>query len=221
MTLITRLLRRLRHKDDGFTLVELMTTVFLLGIVMATIYGAIASFQKTTSVANTKTLTNDDVRTAVETIARDLRAANPIDPVSPSSLYNTQVQFDVFCSSAGSGTCGSNNLHNVKYQVSNNKLVRTDGSTNKVLLGPNGATGYAVALRPGAIVNSASQPIFTYLDKNGAAISTSTNTGAHFRDCTKAVQIHLVVIQQPGQTSNPLDFTTKVEIRNYNEVSGC
>jgi hypothetical protein len=78
-------------------------------------------------------------------------------------------------------------------------------------------------LRAGAVVNSASEPVFVYLDKDGAPLATQ---GAGvladpFKNCARVVQIRLRVIAAPGDTKNVIDQLTQVNLRNYHEGSGC
>ena len=182
---------------------------------------------RTTRVTGDKTSVVGDVRVAEEAVARDLRAANPIDDIDPEpvDVYANQVRFSVFCSPAGAGDCGADGLKRVTYRLTNNRFEQVVGSKTRVLVGPNGQTAVPVAERLGAVVNSATEPIFTYLDKNGDAFEIQSGgqsvTTRRIHDCTKAVKIHLKVISEPRKTTTPYNLVTTVELRNFNEVEGC
>ena len=89
-----------RRDDDGFTVSELLVVVLLLGIVSIVLLGAMESLTRTSAKTEAKAQTLADARTALETVARDLRAANPINelPSGPTAQYDTAVAFDVYCS---------------------------------------------------------------------------------------------------------------------------
>lgn len=221
------LVQRVRLQRDGdqggFTTVELVVVVVIMAVFMFAVGTSIDSMMSASRTASDKTASLGDLRTAEEAISRDLRAANPINAVTPVSLYDTSVSFSVYCSNAGVGTCGANNLRNVTYSVQNNTLTAVVGSTTRTLVGPTGFGSLAASKRPGAVVNPTSEPIFTYYDKNGNALvtqGTTTTPATTFRDCTRTVQINLRVIAD-ARTQATLNLITKVDLRNFNEVSGC
>jgi ribosomal protein S12 len=72
------------------------------------------------------------------------------------------------------------------------------------------------------VVNTASQPIFTYYTKKGTQLSTTGGTPATtFRNCTKTVKIHLVVMADPRRPDSAINLVTHVDLRNSNEVTNC
>ncbi len=213
--------------EGGYTIIELMAVVLIMGIFGIAMSTSLSAFMRTTRVADDKTSVVGDVRVAEEAIARDLRAANPIDDIAPASVstYQNSVTFSVYCSSPGTAGCGADRLRSITYQLVSNRLEQVTGSTTRVLVGPNGQTAVPVAQRLGAVVNASTEPIFTYLDKSGRAFDT-TGTGSsvttrRVHDCTKSVRIHLKVISEPRKTTTPYNLVTTVELRNYNEVNGC
>ncbi len=216
-----------RREENGFTVIEVMAVVLLMSIFSLAMQTSVSAFIRTSKVTQDKTTAVGDVRVAEEAIARDLRAANPIDDVAPESVstYRNKVKFSVYCSSPGTGDCGADGLRPVTYQVVNNRMEQVVGSTTRVLVGPDNQTDVPVAERLGAVVNASTEPVFTYLDKSGQAFDTTGgNTGVTTRtihDCTKSVQIHLKVISEPRKTTTPYNLITTVEIRNFNEVNGC
>jgi prepilin-type N-terminal cleavage/methylation domain-containing protein len=212
-----------RSSEAGFTLTELVITVSILSVVLATMFSVLASFTSRTTETQERSHTLSDARTAVETITRDLRAANPINPVAPIANYDTSVSFSVYCATVGVASCGTGNLRPVTYSVVSNELRQTIGSTTKVLLGPSGS-GSTVTARRGAIVNTASQPVFRYYKKDGTLLPTSGDlsvTPEKFRDCAQYVEIHLVVVSEPGDASSTLNLVTRADLRNFNQVTAC
>lgn len=208
--------------EDGFTLPELLITVLLLGIVSVLLLTTLTTVTRVSSRTQDRNATLADARTALEIIARDLRAANPVNAVTgATAVYDNQVSFSVFCTTGASCTAGA---RSVTYTVTGGRLDQTTGGATKTLLGPDGTATLATSARRGAIVNATSEPVFTYFDRTGAVIATSstggTRPGTYFRDCTKRVRI-LLKVRSAANTSDTVELTTAVNLRNYNEVNPC
>ena len=216
--------RDARPADEaGFTLIELTVTVGILSLVLITMFSALASFTDRTTQTQERAVTLSEARSAIETITRDLRAANPINPVSPISSYDTSVSFSVYCATVGVSGCGTGNLRPVTYTVANHQLTQVIAGSSEPLLGPSGSSG-PVASRQGAIVNTAAQPVFTYYKKDGTLLPTSGDlsvTPEKFRDCAQYVEIHLVVVAEPGKPTSTVNLVTRADLRNFNQVTAC
>ena len=219
MRALDRLRTARRHADQaGVSVIELAMVVFLMGIFGLVIMTTLDSFTRTTKTVQDKSRALNDARTALETITRDLRAANPIDEYAIGS-YNTEARFSVFCSTPGVGTCNSSGLRPVVYRVVSNRLERVVGAqAPTVLLGPSGPTHLPVGQQRGAVVNGASQPPFTYYDKNGVAFDTATALPRTIHDCTRSVKIHLKAVAEPADLTDTIDLFTQVDLRNFNEA---
>ena len=171
--------------------------VMLFSIFAAAVQTSLSAFIRTTRVVDDKTSVLADVRVAEEAVARDLRAANPIDDIDPESVsvYERKVSFSVYCSTPGTADCGSNNLRHITYQVVDNRFEQVIGSSVRHLVGPNSQTAVPLAERIGAVINDGTEPVFTYLDKTGQPFITSGSgqavTTRRIHDYTKSVQIHL------------------------------
>jgi len=224
----TRLAREARDQS-GFTMAELIVVVMLMGVFGILIQTGFVSLNNVSASVENRSVSLGEIRAAEERVARDLRAANPIQAVLPSSLYDTQASFTIYCSNAGSGFCASNNLETVTYKLSANAFqeviqVPGGGTVTRTLVGPAGPTNLPAAKQRGAVVNASSEPVFIYYDKNGNPFTTqggSPTPGTSFRDCTKSVQIDLKVLQEPNKTTNPLNVVTVVNLRNFNQVNPC
>lgn len=218
------------RRDEGFSVVELVVVMLVLSIAVAVLTDALASTMRSTRDVEARSEALASARIAVEAITRDLRAGNPLDAVSPVSLYDTQVSFTTWCADAGVGSCSSRNRRHVVWRVADHALTRTVDSGGvggvqmvRVLAGPTGPAGLPASRRAGAIVHDSSEPVFRYYDARGARLSTSALSGApatSFRDCVRTVAVHLGVVPRPGAPS-AYDIDTTVELRNFQEVQGC
>lgn len=224
------LLRRLRScagpardHQGGFTMLELAVTVLIMSIVLATLFPALDSFVRHTTQTEKKAQVLADTRRAVETIARDLRAANPIDALTALTDYNNRVRFSVFCSTPGTNGCSSARLRQIEYRRVGYQLERiVNGGAAQVILGPSGPTGRPAIEQFGAVVNTG--PVFRFFKRDGQVLATSgasaPPSSVQFRDCAKSVEINLLVRQaRTGETNATL--LTQVDLRNWNEVTGC
>ncbi len=232
--------RRLRLDDDsGLTLVELLVVMALMGVVMVLAGAGFVSLTDATQSTEQRSHSNDELRQALEQVARDARAANPIDVQtcnaavhvpslvpscsSPVVIYDRTVSFEIYCAPVG-GECGADNLKHVRWQVAGNRLERVvNGGTPRVILRPDPGSSLPIAARKGAVVNPLTTPVFTYLREDGSALQTASpgDLPTAFRDCTRAMRIHLMTITEPGLTARPAELSTTVSLRNYNEVTAC
>lgn len=225
---MTSLLRRYRRArlEEGFSLPEVLVVTLLMGIVSLTLLTTLNALVGTSASTNTKANILAETRLAMQNIARDLRAANPVDPISnslPTSGYDNRITFKVFCSTGADCVGG---LRQVAYELNTFAFKQNRGSADRALLEPSGPAAATPSLRRGAVVNSASEPVFIYLDRNGNRINTYPAVGSgrpptYFRDCTKRVVIHLKVRSKTNDPSAVVDLQTSVQLRNYNEVNPC
>lgn len=216
-----------QHRGEaGFSLLELLSVVAIMSVFGIAVAQGLQSFTATTTSTQNKNFALGDVRNAVEAVARDLRAANPIEAIpltSPVTQYDNRISFTVWCATVGDNGCSSSHARRVVYELSANTLTQTVGLRTRTLLRPNpGMTAVPVAERPGAVANTSAQPIFTYYTKSGAVLSTSGGTpSTTFRNCTKTVKIHLVVVADPRRPDTAINLITQVDLRNSNEVTNC
>src|SRR5690349_4395235 len=80
-----QLTKRLR-RDDGFSLIELLVVMMLLGIVSAIVSVTLTSTMRTTRQAQNRAYSAEAVQTQLERVARDVRVADPIRAASANSI---------------------------------------------------------------------------------------------------------------------------------------
>ena len=219
-------LRSTVRDERGMTIGELAIVAMLMGLIGAMIMTSLNATVRAGSIVQEKSASLQNVRTALEVIERDLRAANPIDAIDaalPVSQYATKIQFSVYCADQGVDPCGDDRLRSVTYQVVANRLERVEDGVTQVLVGPGGPDSLPLAKQRGAVVNTAAQPVFRYFDKRGTELATSgaTPPSSQFRDCVRHVDIFLVVVSESGEVPATMELKTSGTLRNYNEVDGC
>lgn len=73
--------------DEGITLVELLVTMILLGVVSAGVVAAVANTGKLFRATDDESTGQTDVRATIERLGRDVRNARAVDPgATPSQL---------------------------------------------------------------------------------------------------------------------------------------
>jgi Tfp pilus assembly protein PilE len=215
--------RRVIKDERGFSISELMMTVFIMGLILVIVQTSLNAFVKTTDATQSKSFSLSDTRLALERVSKQVRAANPIDALAPVSRYDSEISFSVYCSTPGVG-CGANHLRSVSYKVVDNKLTQTIGGAPSDVVGPVGPASVPLNQRRGAVVNPVGVPVFRYFDRNGQPYATSgagAPPGTTFRDCVKSVEIRLMVISEHRRPENTIDLLTRVDLRNHNEVAEC
>lgn len=75
-----------RSTDDGFTMVELLVIMAILGVVGAVTVAGITSGLRTTSYAQARVETLTETQTAIERISREIRAGDPVREVTDQTL---------------------------------------------------------------------------------------------------------------------------------------
>lgn len=209
--------------EGGFTLVELLVSMVIFSIVATVAFAGLNSLTTASSGASDRALAIADTRTALEQLVRDLRAANPIDAVTPVPAYDRSINFSVYCSTSGVDGCVGE-LRPLRYRVAANALTRDRAGSVATLVGPEGTTAVPLAERRGAVINTSAQPVFTYYDEDGDRLLTTGPTAlpsSSFRDCAKSVEVHLVVVAVSGDPSSAIELRTRIDLRNYNEVTAC
>lgn len=212
--------------EGGVSLVELLVAMVLFGIIGSAAFAGFASISTANRKIDDRSIALVEARQALELMIRDIRAADPIDPLplgAPVSAYDSSIGFNVYCSQPNVGGCGTNRLRALRYTFANDGLERVAGSTT-TFIGPAGPAALPRQLQRGAILNTAAQPVFTYDDARGTPLCTSgtgSSPATTFQNCARRVEVHLVVRAEAGNPTSTVDLRTTVDLRNYHEVKQC
>jgi len=94
--LTARRLRRPSSDDAGYTLVEMLVVVIILGVVSAVVGAAIISSLRVQQVTESNVTSMAAARTAVERMSRDIRTANPLR-TAQANLISFDMYFGTRC----------------------------------------------------------------------------------------------------------------------------
>jgi prepilin-type N-terminal cleavage/methylation domain-containing protein len=187
---------RLR-REDGFTLMEMLVTVILAGILLTAMMGSIASTLHWGTEVQERSVLQTELRAAVDRLAADLRQAYT---GTPTGLVETAGATALTFNSPDRGT--PLRLRKISYRIVNGALQRSQATSTNTG-SPPWTFPSAGPWEPqvGSIVNST---VFTYADGTGAATTSAA--------AVKTVTI-TVTIATRDQRAREFTYRTSVTVR--------
>jgi Tfp pilus assembly protein PilW len=213
-----RTLRRRRDRIDrderGVSLVELMATVLLLGIVMSVIFTSIASTQTNIKGMSNRLENLEEARVLMGVLTKDIRTAVRLGAgTSPFVLADKNEA--IFYGNL-STTSAPKRVH--IFINSSSVLIEETRDHDPGTTAPNytytsGAIATKVRLVGQYLANDATRPMFTYLDANGNALGPTPLSAAQ-RLSIKSVRITLDVKKSSALTSDFTELVNRVRLPN-------
>lgn len=194
-------------QDSGFTLVELLVSIVLLGVVGAIASAAVITATKTQRSTDGVVTARTEATKSVDRMSRDLRAANPLRAAAA-----TDVTIDTLRGS----TCERR-----RYYVdgSNRLMLSIAPFTSGVGCGVSGATpGTATTTVIADEVSAGGTPLFSYQRWDTASaqrVAITTPVGAANLGLVDSVVVSVTV---PAAPRAPVTVSTQVDLRNV-EIS--
>jgi len=230
---IAVLRRRLRagYGDDGFTLTELLVTVFVLGILLAGVQTTLIFTQRTVGQQSIRIDQEQQTRLAMEAITKTLRTA-----VLPSQLNGTCSSCNLAAFIQGTPTkvqfyANINNDANVigpsqvSYVVnSSNQLVETIQAPNAHAASDYNyqyctpGPGCVVATRVLAYNIVPGSTIFTYYDQAGTSLGTGTLNASDLA-LVDSMDVVVSVSDSAASKVPPTTFTARVSLPNADAIA--
>lgn len=218
---LRRALRPLLADERGLTLVELMMASALLSLVLAASAAALASYQRTAASSDIRLENLTEAQAIMDVVGRDIRTATRPGAGQSPFLYAGANEVRFYA-----------NLRT----VTGPKYVRlyVDSVTGRVIEEATEPTGSPPYVYPtsypasGAVVrvvgrhfaNAPSQPLLTYLDKEGNALSGNPLTDDQ-RLQIDAVRIDLSIRKSTSLSVRATTVRTTVRLPNveYTPIS--
>jgi type II secretory pathway component PulJ len=209
---MTARLRQL-SSEEGFTLVEVLIAAVLMIIVLGATLTALTSFQRNTATNQRQNDAQDQARSTLDLIARDLR--NLASPVfeRPEAI-DRKEPLDLIVQSEGRGTGGSLNARNtmrVRFCLAPDRRLYRSLQTWTTAAIPNApaatecpGTGWTTNTVVAENVVNGTRPIFTY---NAVGLQDVTEVTAS-----------LYVDVNPGTTPAETELQSSVYLRNQNRA---
>jgi type II secretory pathway pseudopilin PulG len=229
-------------KQEGFTLVEVLISMFVGMVIIAAIYAAVVSSQKSTSSIEQKVVAGQDARAALELIAIEIQMAsyNPnytpgmwIDPGSCTAASASQNYWGVQAATgssitveadinengsvirSGAPNINPNEIITYTYDAANQYITRESGCGGaQPFLGDTIASGRPRGVR---VINTAEVPVFRYFNAQGVEIPAA-GLPAGIPDIAR-IDITLWVETEHVDVSSgvrrPMIYSTNVIPRNH------
>ncbi len=142
------------HKENGFTLVELIVALFVGVLVLVAIYSTVNIAQRTSSGLERRVIAQQDARSALELMAAEIRMAS-YNPLSRDNIWYDATTASVSCFT----TLGNANYRGIQEAAANAITVEMDIDGN------------------GVIGNHENEKIRYVYDSDNKYITRSTNCG--------------------------------------------
>jgi prepilin-type N-terminal cleavage/methylation domain-containing protein len=210
--------RRIRSRlsgEGGFTLVELLVVMVLAGIISVAVLMMLSNLTGVFNSQSTRMLNQDDARTAINEVARYIRAAtssadnqtsqtNSIATASPQEI-------EFYCDLNGDGIA-----EKVRYYLQGTTLKMQSVKPLWVLT-PSAHWTYPAYTTDGVVIQNAvlngGAALFRYYKNvSGAMVEFTPNTTA-LRQLVVSIGISLTVNEQPKLARGNVQLATNVEIR--------
>jgi prepilin-type N-terminal cleavage/methylation domain-containing protein len=209
---VTRVLRRRRRPQRGFTLVELLMAIALASIFSLALYGFFFAGIDAMRTHESQAKAQSSGRTAIDRFAREARqAVSPDDGLTPPIISVTPTSAEFYYDPSRSASSITPRPQRVRYSVVSGQLVRERatpiGSVPPFAYGGYGAKEVLIDnLQNGAT------PVFSAVTEKGVAMA-STVSGPQARDIAQ-ISVRLFVGQKTGNTATTLELSTDVGLRN-------
>jgi prepilin-type N-terminal cleavage/methylation domain-containing protein len=202
----------MRNDERGFSMVELLVTMTVMGVIAAAILSFMINTTALTTRASADVTTEQDAQLALRRMTQDLRGATAIAPCSGVS-YGSCVTFSQARPYSSTASCAASDF---RYE-----LVGTTVQENRTNYS---ATCVAtVQMTNGPVlsnVSNGSTPLFTYYDGAGNVIDTAsspcgvTPTTSCTVPAATSVKVTMIATYPVGTTTSSLTFTSVAAFRN-------
>lgn len=197
--MLTRIGARARATSDhGFTIAEMSVAIALLSLLGSILAVGVLSTHKAVRITTDETQGLEDVRTASERLARDIRDARGVTVNDPNPAYNaSQSQLTVWID------YNSDYVQSADETITWQLMNAGDGHFNMVRSVKSG--GQVVEAR-----TLVSNLAFTYCLASGACTSAPTSTNTDIRSVSVDMTYDAVI----GSATSSRHVTFQVRLRN-------
>ena len=185
----------------GFTVVETAMASAVLLLMMTTLLQILDSQTRAERRVRAAVDNQEDIRFAMVSMARDIRASDPLLPLSSTALYASQLELQL------KSTDGAH-LAYIRWVFD-----PTTSTLRRDVLGAAGGTATSTTYTLTRVRNAdVGESLFRYYNSWGAELTPTTATSSDFANCTIRVHITLYADSTPGP--EPFSSESDAELRN-------
>jgi prepilin-type N-terminal cleavage/methylation domain-containing protein len=190
-----------RCQDEGFSLVELLVVIILMGIVGTVITNSVVSATRAARTQDDETRTLVTAKIAMERITREIRGANALVMCQPRTMSFTMTR---------------NNIRTaITFRV--DTASATSSEINEAKTTTDLATGVSTTTTTkvlGGLAIGASDAVFSYADADGATLTPeSLSPESYNPGAAKTVGVKVLMRRINGSPS--VQLYQLVSIRNF------
>lgn len=193
---MTRILRRVRRQGEqaGFTLVELLVVVMLLGVVSAIVGSGLISSLTADRKTRARVAITADLTKGVDRITKQVRVAAPVIDFS-ATMLSVETYRD-----------GLRHRYTYEYDVDAKSVSETLETFANVTDVTPASTSTQTLLTN---VTNGTTAMFEYYDRNGDVATVSGDIA----------RVELTLVETPtGDAQQPVSYSTSVFLRNFEEM---
>lgn len=216
-----RVLRALRSRQAGLSLIELLIAIMLTGLLMTLGVWMFVAGTHSVSLAQSIDGGTRQASNGMNQVARMIRAATPNPYASPApgtplnapaiiAASATSLQFFAYVNLSGAESPVM-----VNYTVnSSGTLVETQSPATSTTAGANGHWDFGAAKPPRNLCNSipASVTVFRYFDKTGAELLPANLSTDAQRGAIASIQVTITI--QPTGAASAVTVTNTIGMAN-------
>lgn len=199
-----------KHRDSGFTLVEILTSISIMVIVLIAVSAFqynVLNYNRSAAVALNNTYEAERI---IKTIVKELRSMEPSD-VGAYPLISAATSSVSFFSNADA----DDDTEQVRYFLTGTTL-------KKGVINPTGnphtynAANESVSILVTGLSNSSTTPIFEYFSKTYPTPNTAMTYPITIPS-VRLIKVSLRIDTDPSKSPLPRTFSSQVQLRNLKD----
>ena len=192
---------RFLHREDGFTVIELLVTMVLLGVVMAIATASVITALQSQRRQVDQTYRLNDAKVAFERVTRDLRAANPLLAADDDEV-RLQITVDDLRRTV---------TYTAEPSPAGGQLLRLTEQREDLSTTPATNLGVIDRVVLDRIMLPAGTPLFTFTNAAAEALPCTPSTPINASDVWSAtIRLRL----EPREHSSPIELDSTSHLRN-------
>jgi prepilin-type N-terminal cleavage/methylation domain-containing protein len=194
-----------RGSEGGFTLVEMLTTMVLLGVVMTSAWMVFGSMNSMAAQTSSTSASSDEARRTLDILTSEIRQA--VEPTQGAGVF---AQASPWSCSFYCDANRDNVPEKIGYSVTSGAVYRTVQSslTSAAPFDFSGPTQSRVYVSQ--LANTTGTPLFAYYDAGGAATTTLADISL--------ARVTIAASSAAGGVVAQTQMSTEVKIRSMNST---